>query len=104
MKANRAGENYFGEFLQRPVDLNRGAALRGSDSNQLRRIVGVVVDGANALGDKGRKQFRLLIRPHGTMNTRGKDDRNLVRLGTILNQAAHQQVDDLRAAGRARGV
>ena len=104
MKANRAGENYFIEFLQRPVDLYRRTSLHHADLDQLCRIVCVVVDSANALGYEGRQQLRLFISPRSAMNTRGKDDGNLGGLDAVLNQAAHQQVDNARAAGRARGV
>ena len=104
VKANRTGENYFVEFLKRPVDLDRRAALDDPKLNQLRRIVSIVVDGANALRNEWREQFRLFIRPHGPMNPRGKDDRDVSGRGTVLDQAAHNQVDDLRAAGRARGI
>src|SRR5260370_10856375 len=57
MKANRAGENYLVEFFQRAIDLDRRAPLSNSELDQLRRIMSVVIDGANTLRDEGREQF-----------------------------------------------
>src|SRR5712671_2945259 len=104
MKANCTSNDYFAEFLKRPVDLDRRTTLRHSNLNELRRVVSIVVNRANSLGNEWRKQLSLFLGPHCSMNAGGKDDRDFAGLDAVLDQPAHQQVNNLRAAGRARAV
>src|SRR6266403_3233276 len=104
MKTDGASENYLREFFQSEVDLDGCAVFHRTELNQSRSIVCVVIDGADALGDKRRQQFCLLIRPHGAMNAGGKDDRYVAGCGAVLYQTPHEQVDDLRTGRSACSI
>src|SRR5437879_10842761 len=104
MKANGASQDYFGKVFERTIDFDGRAVVHRAELDQLRVIVSIVIDCADALGDEGRQQFGLFIRTNGAMNAGSKYDRNIRGPNPVLDQPTNQQVDDLRATGCSRRV
>src|ERR1700749_3704615 len=63
-----------------------------------------MVEYANALHDKRRQKLRPLIARDGAMNPRREDHAQVVRRDAERDQAACENVYDLRAPRRARRV
>ena len=52
MKAHPARHDHFRELFQRAIHFDGFSTFHRADLNQLRRIIRIVVDGANALGNE----------------------------------------------------
>ncbi len=68
MKANRAGNYDLRKFFQRAVYFDRVAALHRAGADQLRAVVCVVIQRANALRDERGQQLDFFFRPDCAMN------------------------------------
>src|SRR5437764_10334623 len=97
MKANGARQDYFGKVFERPVDFDGRAVVHRAELDQLRAIVSIVIDCADALRDEGRQEFRLFIRTNSAVNAGSEYDRNIRGPNPALDQAPNQQVDDWSA-------
>ena len=63
-----------------------------------------MVECANALRYEQSEQLDLLIRPDGSMNSGRENDGDVAWLNSVLDQPPNQEVDDLRAVRRTRGI
>ena len=77
MKTHRAGDDDFREFFQGATYFDRRAILHLADLDQLRRIVRVMIESANALRNERGKQFDFFIRPDSPMNSGRENDRDV---------------------------
>src|SRR3989442_14268886 len=98
MKANGASQDYFGKVFERTIDFDARAVVHLAKLDQLRAIVSIVIDCADALRDEGRQQFFLFIRTNSAVNAGSEYDRNIRGPNPVLDQATNDQVIDLCSA------
>src|SRR5205085_8859942 len=104
VKANRTSENDVVVFLERAIDFDRRAVRGRAELNHARGILSIVIDGLDSLRDKRREQFALFFWRHRAMNARRKNNDDIPRRNTRLDQTPHEQIDNLRARRRACGI
>ena len=64
---------------------DRRAILHLADLDQLRRIVRVMIESANALRNERGKQFDFFIRPDSPMNSGRENDCDVAWLNSVLD-------------------
>src|SRR5437764_14722584 len=97
VEADRAREDYVRMFEERAVEFDGRAALRLSQGDVLGFVRGVVIEGADALRDERRQEFRTLLASDSAVNAGREDDAQVVRRDAERAKTRDEKVEDMRA-------